>query len=121
MTYEECLSIRRLTVRPFVLDEIIGDIGGLMKALAEDAIDIINLKITKVGGLTKARQMRDLCVANGTPMTIEDTGGGDIVTADNRASRPLDARTISALPRPTSIPTSPSLSPMAHPGVRKAS
>ncbi len=25
--------------------------------------------------------MRDLCVASGTPMTIEDTWGGDIVTA----------------------------------------
>jgi L-alanine-DL-glutamate epimerase-like enolase superfamily enzyme len=44
-------------------------------------MDIINLKISKVGGLTKARLMRDLCVASGTPMTIEDTWGGDIVTA----------------------------------------
>ena len=35
----------------------------------------------KVGGLTKARLMRDLCVAQGIPMTIEDTWGGDIVTA----------------------------------------
>jgi cis-L-3-hydroxyproline dehydratase len=80
-TYEECLSVRRRTVRPFVLDEVIGDIGGLMKALADDAMDIINLKISKVGGLTKARLMRDICVASGTPMTIEDTWGGDIVTA----------------------------------------
>jgi len=52
-----------------------------MKALADDAMDIINLKISKVGGLTKARLMRDLCVAQGIPMTIEDTWGGDIVTA----------------------------------------
>jgi L-alanine-DL-glutamate epimerase-like enolase superfamily enzyme len=44
-------------------------------------MDVINLKISKVGGLTKARQMRDLCVAAGIPMTIEDTWGGDIVTA----------------------------------------
>jgi L-alanine-DL-glutamate epimerase-like enolase superfamily enzyme len=42
---------------------------------------VINLKISKVGGLTKARLMRDLCVASGIPMTIEDTWGGDIVTA----------------------------------------
>ena len=47
----------------------------------EDAFDVINLKISKVGGLTKARQMRDLCVSHGIPMTIEDTWGGDIVTA----------------------------------------
>ena len=53
----------------------------IRKALADDAMDIINLKISKVGGLTKARLMRDICVASGTPMTIEDTWGGDIVTA----------------------------------------
>ncbi len=80
-TYDECLSVRRRTVRPFVLDEVIGDISTLMTALADDAMDIINLKISKVGGLTKARLMRDICVASGTPMTIEDTWGGDIVTA----------------------------------------
>ena len=44
-------------------------------------MDIINLKISKVGGLTKARLIRDLCVESGIPMTIEDTWGGDIVTA----------------------------------------
>ncbi|MDF2618910.1 MAG: Mandelate racemase/muconate lactonizing protein [Xanthobacteraceae bacterium] len=80
-TYEECLSVRARTARPFVLDEVIDGVGTLMKALADDAMDIINLKISKVGGLTKARLMRDICVASGTPMTIEDTWGGDIVTA----------------------------------------
>lgn len=80
-TYEECMSIRRRTARPFVLDEIISDVPTLSRAIAEDAMDIINLKISKVGGLTKARLMRDLCVASGIPMTIEDTWGGDIVTA----------------------------------------
>jgi L-alanine-DL-glutamate epimerase-like enolase superfamily enzyme len=52
-----------------------------MRAIADDAMDIINLKISKVGGLTKARLIRDVCVASGIPMTIEDTWGGDIVTA----------------------------------------
>lgn len=80
-TYEECLSVRRRTARPFILDEVIGDTGSLMAALSDDAMDIINLKISKVCGLTKARLIRDICVATGTPMTIEDTWGGDIVTA----------------------------------------
>jgi L-alanine-DL-glutamate epimerase-like enolase superfamily enzyme len=44
-------------------------------------MDVINLKISKVGGLTKARQIRDLCVGLGVPMIIEGTWGGDIVTA----------------------------------------
>lgn len=81
MTYEECLSVRRRIDRPFILDEVIGGVDSLSRALADDAMDVINLKISKVGGLTKARLMRDICVASGTPMTIEDTWGGDIVTA----------------------------------------
>ena len=81
MTYEESLSIRRRTSLPFVMDEVIGSVNDLTRGIAEDAFDVINLKISKVGGLTKAKLMRDLCVAHGIPMTIEDTWGGDIVTA----------------------------------------
>jgi L-alanine-DL-glutamate epimerase-like enolase superfamily enzyme len=81
LTYEESVSIRRRTSLPFVMDEVIDTPNTLVKGIAEDAMDAINLKISKVGGLTKARQMRDLCVAHGIPMTIEDTWGGDITTA----------------------------------------
>jgi L-alanine-DL-glutamate epimerase-like enolase superfamily enzyme len=44
-------------------------------------MDVVNLKISKVGGLSRARQLRDLCVELGIPMTIEDSWGGDIITA----------------------------------------
>lgn len=81
MTYEECLSVRRRTARPFVLDEVINGVDTLLRGIADLAMDVINLKISKVGGLTKARVLRDICVASGIPMTIEDTWGGDIVTA----------------------------------------
>ncbi|MCC3305282.1 cis-3-hydroxy-L-proline dehydratase [Sneathiella sp. HT1-7] len=81
MTYEESVSIRRRTALPFVLDEVIDGPGVLVRGIAEDAMDVINLKISKVGGLTRARLMRDLCIASGIPMTIEDTWGGDITTA----------------------------------------
>lgn len=80
-TYEECLSVRRRTPLPFILDEVIFGMDTLLRALADGAMDVINLKISKVGGLTKARAIRDVCVASGIPMTIEDTWGGDIVTA----------------------------------------
>ncbi|MGB7268961.1 MAG: cis-3-hydroxy-L-proline dehydratase [Albidovulum sp.] len=81
LTYEECLSVRRRTALPFVLDEVIDTPNTLVRGIAEDAMDVINLKISKVGGLTKAKLMRDLCVTHGIPMTIEDTWGGDITTA----------------------------------------
>jgi L-alanine-DL-glutamate epimerase-like enolase superfamily enzyme len=80
-TYEECLTVRRKTARPFVLDEVIDDIGMVVRGASDQAMDVINLKISKVGGLTPARQIRDLCVALGIALTIEDTWGGDIVTA----------------------------------------
>ena len=44
-------------------------------------MDVVNIKISKFGGLTKARQARDLCVSLGIAMTLEDSWGGDIITA----------------------------------------
>ena len=81
MTYDQCLAVRRHTNRPFVLDEVIDGIDMVVRGAADHAMDVINLKISKVGGLTKARQIRDLCVSLGIALTIEDTWGGDIVTA----------------------------------------
>ena len=80
-SYEECLSIRRHTDHPFVLDESINGIDVLLRGHADAAMDCVNIKISKFGGLTKAKQARDLCVALGIAMTIEDSWGGDIVTA----------------------------------------
>ena len=81
MTYEECLSVRAHCPLPFILDESMDNIGMLVRILADKSADAINLKISKVGGLTKARVIRDLAVASGIPLNIEDTWGGDIVTA----------------------------------------
>ena len=81
LSYEECLAVRRHTDRPFILDEVIDDLAMVLRGVHDQAMDVINLKISKVGGLTKARQIRDLCVSLGIAMTIEDTWGGDIITA----------------------------------------
>jgi L-alanine-DL-glutamate epimerase-like enolase superfamily enzyme len=80
LTYEECLSIRRRTDHPFVMDESIDSIHTLLRGHADDAMDAVNIKISKLGGLTRARQARDLCVSIGLAMTIEDSWGGDITT-----------------------------------------
>ncbi|MGH7574645.1 MAG: cis-3-hydroxy-L-proline dehydratase [Longimicrobiales bacterium] len=81
LTYAECLTVRQHTNRPFILDEIIDGVDTVVRAVADQAMDVVNLKISKVGGLTKARLLRDLCATLGIAMTIEDTWGGDIVTA----------------------------------------
>ena len=80
-TYEECLSIRERTSHPFILDEVINDIDILVRGHADRAMDVVNIKISKFGGLTKAALARDLCVKLGIAMTLEDSWGGDITTA----------------------------------------
>jgi L-alanine-DL-glutamate epimerase-like enolase superfamily enzyme len=80
-SYQECLVVRRHTNRPFVLDEVVDSLAMVVEGVRDQAMDVINLKISKVGGLTKARQIRDLCVSLGIALTIEDTWGGDIITA----------------------------------------
>src|SRR5437016_12622536 len=81
LSYAECLSVRRHTDHPFVLDEVIDSIDVLLRGHADGAMDVVNLKISKLGGLTKTKQARDLCVSLGIAMTLEDSWGGDIVTA----------------------------------------
>ncbi len=81
LSYEECLSIRRRSSHPFVLDEVVNDVDILLRGHADRAMDVVNIKISKFGGLTKARLARDLCVSLGIAMTLEDSWGGDITTA----------------------------------------
>jgi L-alanine-DL-glutamate epimerase-like enolase superfamily enzyme len=81
LSYEECLTVRRHTDHPFVLDEVIDSVDVLLRGHADRAMDVVNLKISKLGGLTKTRQARDLCVSLGIAMTLEDSWGGDIITA----------------------------------------
>ena len=81
LTYEECLAVRRHTDHPFVLDENVDGLDMLLRAKADLAMDVVNLKISKLGGLTKTKQVRDLCVSMGIAMTLEDSWGGDVTTA----------------------------------------
>src|SRR3954465_8192134 len=76
LTYEECLSVRRHCDHPFVLDEVIDSLDPLLRGHADRASDVANIKISKFGGLTRARQASDLCAALGLSMTVEDCWGG---------------------------------------------
>ena len=80
-TYEECLSIRERTSHPFVLDEVIDSLDILVRGHADRAMDVVNIKISKFGGITKAALARDLCVKLGIAMTLEDSWGSDVTTA----------------------------------------
>ena len=63
------------------MDELATDEASVMQIIAEDAADGIGLKITKSGGLTRARRQRDLCLAAGPTMSVQDTTGSQIAFA----------------------------------------
>lgn len=78
---EGCAQVRRSSRRPFILDESLAGTGDIVHARASQALDAVRLKLSRFGGITPTRRARDLAAAFGLPMTIEDSGGGDIVTA----------------------------------------
>jgi len=77
-TLEQCQHVRSLTRQPLILDECIHGAGDLYRASASNTAQAIGLKIARVGGLTKARQLRDYCIQQGIQMNIEDVGGSQI-------------------------------------------
>ncbi len=81
LTCEDCLVVRRNTDRLVLLDENVDGIEMLLRAKADLAMDAVNLKISKRGGLTKTQQSRDPGVSLGIAMTLEVTWGGDVTTA----------------------------------------
>ena len=81
LTYEQCLAVRKHCDNPMILDECMDSIEIVIRGWQESAMDAINLKINRVGGLTKACQYRDLCLNLGIIMTVEDSWGGEIATA----------------------------------------
>jgi L-alanine-DL-glutamate epimerase-like enolase superfamily enzyme len=80
-TLAECVHVRRHTTLPMVLDEVIMDAPSLLAAHAAGGMEAINVKVGRVGGLTRARLLRDLCEQLGLRVTVEDSWGGDVVTA----------------------------------------
>lgn len=53
----------------------------LLRAHGDGLIDGITIKIARVGGVSRARLLRDVAVDLGLQVTIEDTGGAQIDTA----------------------------------------
>ena len=79
-TLAECLVVRSRTSLPMILDEVITGIGPFLEAYNRRGMDVINIKVSRVGGLTKAAQLRDLAQSLGVALDHEDAASGDIMT-----------------------------------------
>lgn len=80
-TYEECREVRRTTGVPLLLDESALEITDILRAKADGVLDALNLKISRVGGLTKTKLIRDLCVALNVKMEIQDSSYSELSCA----------------------------------------
>lgn len=79
--YDVCRSIRPRLRHPLKLDESIAGVEDIRRAITDSACEAIAIKISRLGGLTQARIVRDICADAGIAMTIEDGWGGGIVSA----------------------------------------
>ena len=80
-TLAECLSIRARTDLPMVLDEIITSIPIFVDAYSRGALDVLNAKVSRWGGITKTAQIRDLAQALGVALDLEDAASSDVMSA----------------------------------------
>jgi len=80
-TYEECQQVRRRIDLPMKLDECVTGMAAARQIVADRGADLVCLKISNLGGLSKARRVRDFFIESGIPVVAEDTWGGEITTA----------------------------------------
>ncbi len=80
-TYEECRMLRQRITQPIILDEVAVDLETALCARQDGLLDICSLKTARVGGLTKARVIRDLCVTLGVPIHIQCSWGAELTKA----------------------------------------
>lgn len=80
-TWRECVSLRRRADIPIIFDELATNDASIIQIIADDAAEGIGLKISKNGGLTRGRRQRDICVAAGYTVSVQETTGSDIAFA----------------------------------------
>ncbi|HCS92857.1 MAG TPA: muconate cycloisomerase, partial [Chromatiaceae bacterium] len=79
--YRECLAVRERTGRAMKLDNIITNVGMVLRAQAERSCELMTLKIDKLGGLSQGRICRDITSAAGIAVTLEAQWGTEIMGA----------------------------------------
>ncbi|MEM7295968.1 MAG: mandelate racemase/muconate lactonizing enzyme family protein, partial [Pseudomonadota bacterium] len=80
-TYEECQQVRRVAEQPMKLDECVTGVHAAQRIVQDRGAELCCLKISNLGGISKARRVRDYLIDNRIPVVAEDTWGGEIATA----------------------------------------
>jgi len=80
-TMDEVKSIRSQVCHPLAVDENLESVHDVLRAISMDVADAFGLKISRLGGINAMATVRDICEARAIPHSLEDTWGGDIVSA----------------------------------------
>ena len=80
-TEEALYRVKPKIFHPLIVDESATDISTISKMVSSKMADGFGLKITRIGGLTPMKVVRDFCVQTQTPMSSDDAWGGDIIGA----------------------------------------
>jgi len=80
-TLEEHRQLSGRISHPVFIDESAVDVATVITAITDGIAQGFGMKLSRVGGLTKLRAVRDICEAKGIPSTIDDTWGGDLTAA----------------------------------------
>ncbi|WP_299849782.1 mandelate racemase/muconate lactonizing enzyme family protein [uncultured Roseovarius sp.] len=74
-TLAQCAHVAGRVQNPILLDECLHDMNDHLEAWQQGACEGVKIKPNRLGGLTKARQIRDFGLSIGWQMHIEDVGG----------------------------------------------
>jgi L-alanine-DL-glutamate epimerase-like enolase superfamily enzyme len=74
-TLDQCSHVAKRVQNPIMLDECLHTFQDHLDAWKTGACEGVKVKPNRVGGLTRARQIRDFGVSVGWQMHIEDVGG----------------------------------------------
>jgi cis-L-3-hydroxyproline dehydratase len=80
-TTAELARLRRHCPLPIMIDEGAREPADILDALALGCIDAINLKPSRVGGITKAARIRDLAQAAGLMILVDEPQGAGLASA----------------------------------------
>lgn len=99
-TLSQCAHVAGRVSQPIMLDECLHSFEDHLEAWKLGACEGVKVKPNRVGGLTKARQIRDFGVSVGWQMHIEDLGGSalaDTAAIHLASSTPGESRLASWL------------------------
>ena len=80
-TIEEMHSLIGRVSHPVYWDESTTSPATVLAALGGNECDGLGMKVTRVGGITPMLGIRDMAVAKGVKLSIDDSWGGDIIAA----------------------------------------